>query len=112
MLLRWVCGRHDLPAGLKVRAVRSEFVHGVGKERLKRAEKVARPGDAVGVVHDVQTEGAVHLRARTEAEKGSVGLEVGAEEISPGVELVPEAHRLTDSVRDLGWNRRIWARWR
>src|SRR5437667_11475831 len=35
------CGRGDLQAGLKVRAVRSEFVLGVGKERLKRAEKVA-----------------------------------------------------------------------
>src|SRR6266566_4551765 len=106
------CGRGDLPAGLKVRAVRSEFVHGVGKERLKRAEKVARPGDAVGVVHDVQTEGAVHLRPRTEAEKRSVGLEVGAEEVSSGLELIPETHRLADSVRDLGRDGGVWERWR
>src|SRR2546428_11373653 len=98
-------------ASLEAGAVGFEFLLGVGKEHMKCVEKVARPSDSIGVANRVQPQGAIHLRPRAEAQERPVGLEIGAEEVSPWVELVPEAHRLADLVGGLGWDGCVLGRW-
>ena len=62
---------------LEVSAVVCECLFGVGEGGLQDVEEVVWSGDLVGVVEDVEVEGAVDVRAGAEAEQ-CYGLDPGS----------------------------------